>query len=242
MSEETTQNPTATTATTTQSEESTPNEQTEQQPVKAALFTEFNEGEPETEEPETSQPEDNPEEARPEGLKIEDIAIPEGTEYDADLGKSFVELLNDEKLSRKELAQKLFDLYHSQSTKLLDGLKAAEKEKAKKFTADMAAEKAEWIKQCEADKEFGGQKWESSQAVINRGCEHLATSEAVKLMQAYNLNTHPEIVRMFYRAGMLAGEDKSETAGSGNTKPNDPAMAIFGESLKEYHKRKGEKQ
>ena len=238
MSEETTQNPTATTTTTT-NEESTPNEQKEQQPVKAALF---NEGEPETEEPETSQPEDNPEEARAEGLKIEDIAIPEGAEYDADLGKSFVELLNDEKLSRKELAQKLFDLYHSQSAKLLDGLKAAEKEKTKKFTADMAAEKAEWIKLCEADKEFGGQKWESSQAVINRGCEHLATPEAVKLMQAYNLNTHPEIVRMFYRAGMLAGEDKFGTAGTGNTKPNDPAMAIFGESLKEYHKRKGEMQ
>ena len=61
-------------------------------------------------------------------------------------------------------------------------------------------------------------------------------------MQAYNLNTHPEIVRMFYRAGLLAGEDKSGTAGTGNTKPNDPAMAIFGESLKEYHKRKGEMQ
>ena len=235
MSEETTQNPT----TTATNEESTPNEPTEQQAVKAVLF---DEGEPETEEPEAAKPEDNPEAARTEGLKIEDIAIPEGAEYDAALGKSFVELLNDEKLSRKELAQKLFDMYQSQNAKLLDGLKAAETEKAKKFTADMAAEKAEWIKQCEADKEYGGQKWESSQAVINRGCEHLATPEAVKLMQAYNLNTHPEIVRMFYRAGLLAGEDKSGAVGTGNTKPNDPAMAIFGESLKEYHKRKGEMQ
>ena len=238
MSEETTQNLTSTTTTQTTNEGSTPNEQ-EQQPVKAVLF---NERDPENEEPKTSKPEDNSETVRAKGLKVEDITIPEGAEYDADLGNSFVEILNDEKLSRKELAQKLFDLYQSQSTKLLDGLKAAEKEKTKKFTADMAAEKAEWIKQCEADKEFGGQKWESSQAVINRGCEHLATPEAVKLMQAYNLNTHPEIVRMFYRAGLLAGEDKSETAGTGNTKPNDPAMAIFGESLKEYHKRKGEMQ
>ena len=238
MNEETTQNPTSTPTTT--NEESAPVEQrTESEPVKSVLF---NEGEPEAEGTTENQSEDNAEEARSEVLKAEDITIPEGVEVDAELGKSFVELLNDEKLSRKELAQKLFDLYQSQSTKLLDGLKAAEKEKTKKFTADMAAEKAEWIKQCEADKEFGGQKWESSQAVINRGCEHLATPEAVKLMQAYNLNTHPEIVRMFYRAGLLAGEDKSETAGTGNTKPNDPAMAIFGESLKEYHKRKGEMQ
>lgn len=235
MSEETTQNPTATATT---NEESTPNEQAEQQ-TKSVLF---DEGDTETSEPETAKPENNPETPQPERLKPEDITLPEGAEYDADLGNSFVEILNDEKLSRKELAQKLFDLYQSQNTKLLDGLKAADAEKTKKFTEDMAAEKAAWIKQCQADKEFGGQKWEASQAVINRGCEQLATPEAVKLMQAYNLNTHPEIVRMFYRAGMLTGEDKSAVAGNGNTKPNDPAMAIFGESLKEYHKRKGEMQ
>ena len=68
----------------------------------------------------------------------------------------------------------------------------------------------------------------------------MATPEAVKLMQAYNLNTHPEIVRMFYRAGLLSSEDKSAVAGNGNNKTSDMAMAIFGESLKEYHKRKGE--
>ena len=230
MSEETTQTPTNTT-----NEESAASESSE--PVKAALF---DEGEPESEEPEAPKPEDTAEEARSEGLKAEDIKIPEGAEYDAELGKSFIDILNDEKLSRKELGQRLFDLYQSQSVKLLEGLKAAESERTKKFTADMAAEKAEWIKQCEADKEYGGQKWEASQAVINRGCEHLATPEAVKLMQAYNLNTNPEIVRMFYRAGLLAGEDKSQIAGNGAGKPTDPAMAIFGESLKEYHKRRGE--
>ena len=230
MSEETTQNPTS-----TANEESAASESSE--PVKAALF---DEGEPENQEPEASKSEDNVEAAQPERLKAEDITIPEGAEYDAELGNSFLEIINDEKLSRKDLAQKLFDLYHSQSMKMLDGLKAADKEREKKFAEDMAAEKAEWIKQCQADKEYGGQKWEASQAVINRGCEHLATPEAVKLMQAYNLNTHPEIVRMFYRAGLLASEDKSAVAGNGTGKPTDTAMAIFGESLKEYHKRRGE--
>ena len=236
MNEETTQNPTS-----TANEEAAPVEGKPEstEPVKAVLF---DEGEPEGEGTAESKPEDNAEAAQPEALKAEDITIPEGVEVDAELGKSFVDILNDEKLSRKELAQKLFDLYQSQSVKMLDGLKAADAERTKKFTADMAAEKAEWVKQCEADKEFGGQKWEASQAVINRGCEHLATPEAVKLMQAYNLNTHPEIVRMFYRAGMLVGEDKSTVAGNGTGKPTDPAMAIFGESLREYHKRKGEMQ
>lgn len=230
MSEETTQS-----STVTPSEESAPSEGT--QPVKAVLF---DEGDTEADGGEVAHSEDKAEEAQSEGLTAGDIALPEGAEYDEELGKSFLEILNDGKLSRKELAQKLFDLYQSQSVKLLEGLKAADAEKVKKFTADMAAEKAEWVKQCEGDKEYGGQKWEASQAVINRGCAQIATPEAVKLMQAYNLNTHPEIVRMFYRAGLLAGEDKSQTTGEGTGKPVNPAMAIFGESLKEYHKRKGE--
>lgn len=232
MNEETTQ-------TTTTNEESSGIEQaaTASEPVKSVLFED---GEPEAEKSEDAQSEDKVEAARSESLKAEDITIPEGTEYDTELGNSFLEILNDEKLSRKDLAQKLFDLYQTQNVKMLDGLKAADKERAKKYEAELAQEKADWVKQCEADKEYGGQKWEASQAVINRGCEHLATPEAVKLMQAYNLNTHPEIVRMFYRAGLLAGEDKSHVAGNGTGKPTDPAMAIFGESLKEYHIRKGE--
>ena len=120
---------------------------------------------------------------------------------------------------------------------MLEGLKAAEAERAKKFEADMAAEKAEWLKQCEADKEFGGQNWEASQAVIDRAAKSF--DGAVKVMQAYNLNTHPEIVRMFYKAGLLMGEDQSRTAGGGS-KTTDPATAIFGESLKEFFKRRGD--
>lgn len=218
--------------TTTETEATTP-------PVTPALFKETDT--PATEPITETQPDTTPS-SETTALTAQDITIPEGTNYDEELGNSFLGLLNDRKLTRKELGQKLFDLYHAQGQKVLEGLKAAEAEKARKFEADLAAEKAEWLKQCESDKEFGGQKWESSQSVIDRGCRELATAEAVNLMQRYNLNTHPEIVRMFYRAGLLAGEDKSQVSGNGAGKNTDPAMAIFGESLREYHKRKGEMQ
>ena len=181
-----------------------------------------------------------PEQSQPQTIQATDIILPEGYEYDEELGNSFLGILNDEKLSRKELAQKLFDLYQDQNVKFLDGLKAAEDEKNKKFEADMAQKKADWLKQCEADKEYGGQNWEASQAIIDRGCKQLATPEAVALMQRNNLNTHPEIVRMFYRAGKLSGEDNSQISGNGAGKTTDPAMAISGESLRNYHKRRGE--
>ena len=53
-------------------------------------------------------------------------------------------------------------------------------------------------------------------------------------MQAYNLQTNPEIVRMFYRVGKLISEDNSQISGNGAGKKSDPAMAIFGEGLKDY--------
>ena len=230
MSEEITQTPS-----TANEEGAQPEAKAEEtRPEKSVLFNE--EGMPPDDDDETPPSSDT----EPEGLTEKDITIPDGYEYEPELGNSFLDIINDQELSRKDLAQKLFDLYQSQNLKMLEGLKAAETERVKKFKEELAAEKAEWVKACEGDKEYGGQKWEASQAVINRGCEHLATPEAVRIMQAYNLNTHPEIVRMFYRAGLLAGEDKSQAAGGVSGKPTDPAMAIFGESLKEYHKRKGD--
>ncbi len=172
-----------------------------------------------------------------QSLSADDIKLPEGYEYDKELGTSFLEILNEAKVG-KETAQKLFDLYQSQNMKMLEGLKAADKERVKKFEEDLKAEKAEWLKQCEADKEYGGQKWEASQAVIDRAARTF--DGAVKVMQAYNLHTHPEIVRMFYRAGQLMKEDKSQIQGGSSGKGTDPAMAIFGESLKDYHKRRGD--
>ena len=234
-----------TTTTTTESQEAAT---TNEQSITPALFDEQNE-KPEQSQDSTAenQQENNSsennqdnQENKSQQITEQDIKIPEGLTYDKEVGASFLGILNDEKLSRKELAQKLTDLYHAQNVKMLEALKAADSERIKKFESDMATEKSEWLKQCQSDKEYGGQNWEASQAVIDRGCRQLATPEAVSLMQRYNLNTHPEIVRMFYRAGKLASEDKSGIEGNGAKKTQDIAMAIFGESLKDYHKRKGE--
>jgi len=194
---------------TTQTEsQATTNEQTEQtQLVTPALFDEQQDNSQDsTENQQDNQPSD-PNQDNQENqnqlpqLTEQDIKIPEGFTYDKEVGASFLGILNDGKLSRKELAQKLTDLYHAQNVKMLEALKAADSERLKKFESDMATEKSEWLKQCQSDKEYGGQNWEAAQSIIDRGCRQLATPEAVSLMQRYNLNTHPEIVRMFYRAG-----------------------------------------
>ncbi|MBR1438992.1 MAG: hypothetical protein IJ587_10700 [Synergistaceae bacterium] len=218
---------------------------TAQQTTIPALFDEPAETTQTNDNTDTTQANDNTDATKPdtqqaEIFRAEDIKLPDGYKYDAEIGQSFAEILNDGNLSRKELGQKLFDLYQSQNAKFLEGMKAAEAEKIKTFEADLAKEKEEWLKKCQADTEYGGQKWEASQAVIDRGCKYLATPEAVALMQSYNLNTHPEIVRMFYRAGKLSGEDSSSISGNGSGKTADPATAIFGESLKDFNKRRSD--
>ena len=211
------------------------------EPKASELFNDFEEPAQEVETSESEKPdndttkqEDDTEQEQ-KALTAEDIKIAEGFEYDKELGDSFLGILNEAKIN-KETAQKLVDLYQEQNIKLLKGLEAAENEKAKKFDEDLAAEKAEWLKQCQADKEYGGQNWDANQTVIDKAAREF--SGAVKVMQAYNLQTHPEIVRMFYRTGKLISEDNSQILGNGAGKKTDPAQAIFGEGLRDYIKRR----
>lgn len=207
---------------------------------KAALFQESKPKEGDGKEPGEPKPDKDPDKKpgeppkegdKPAPVTVEDLEIPEGFQYDKESGDAFLGVVNDPGLSRKELVQKLVDMHAAQMGKMLEGLQAADAEGMKKFEADVAKEKAAWLDQCKADPEYGGAAWEANDAVIDRGCKQLATPEAVALLQRYNLNTHPEIVRMFYRAGKLAGEDRSG-GGAGGGGKIDPAEAIFGESLR----------
>jgi len=210
-------------------EPSTQNEGAKE-PVKPALFDEGGAKPEEPKEPDKPSEDGKPKAEEDAPLTKEDVTVPDGFTYDEELGKSFLDVVNDRALSRKELVNRLVGMYAEQQGKMLAAMQAAETERGKQFEADMAAEKEAWMKQCQADAEFGGQGWEAAQAVIDRGCRQVATQGAVELLQRYNLHTHPEIVRMFFRAGKLAGEDRGAQGGGGKTL--DPSEAIFGESLR----------
>jgi hypothetical protein len=154
-------------------------------------------------------------------------AVPEGKVWDEELGKSFLDIVNESGIP-PEAAKKMIALYSGQQDKMAAAEQAAEKAYREKALAEIA----EWEKSAKADKEYGGQKWDASQAAIARGRDRLASPEAVAFIQEYKLGSHPEILRMFYRAGLLLGEDGGlAAAGGGGGKP-DLAAAIFGESVK----------
>ncbi len=165
-------------------------------------------------------------------LAVEDIVVPEGRVYDEELGKSFLDIVNDTSLTRKELANKLVAMYAGQQDKMLQGLQAADIA----VDGQLKAISAGWAKAAKADSEYGGRNWEASQGVIVAGRDHLATPGAREILETYSLGDHPEIVRMFYRAGKLLGEDRMSGGGKTGQKKPDIAEAIFGDSLKEIKK------
>ena len=113
--ENTTETTTGTSATSESKEATEATSTTET--TKPALFDEIPDPEDEPEAP--------PESSKAEELKKEDIKLPEGYEYDEELGTSFLGIANEHHIP-KEAMQKLFDLYQTQWGKIQEGLKAAE--------------------------------------------------------------------------------------------------------------------
>jgi hypothetical protein len=136
--------------------------------------------------------------------------IPEGKVWDEELGKSYLDIVNEAKIPR-EAANQLLALYSGQQDRMLAAEQAAQAAAREKYLAEIAG----WEKAAKADKEYGGQKWDAAQAVIARGSLKLATPEAKAVLEEYHLASHPEVLRMYYRAGLLLGEDGGLLAGAG---------------------------
>lgn len=154
-------------------------------------------------------------------LRVEDLELPEGFEFDEETGKSFLDALNDRKLSGKELARRLIDTHAAAMDKVFDRILAAERAKSK-----------EWAAAARADAEYGGSKFDAGIRTIARGRDAVATPEAIAVIRERGLANHPEVLRVFYRAGLMMAEDSSlgpaSPSAGGKT---DRARAMFGKSL-----------
>ena len=159
------------------------------------------------------------------------LVIPEGQEWDDEMGAPLLDVINDAAMSAKEKAQKIVDMIPAYQEKILASIYAANEAEGKKTIAALQAEEAAWAKASAADPEFGGDMWKANQGVIARGRDHLATPEVVQVFDDNGLGDHPEILRMFYRAGKLLGEDPTKGSGGGGAAQKSRADRMFGKSL-----------
>lgn len=75
--------------------------------------------------------------------------------------------------------------------------------------------RTQWADQAKADKEFGGDKLTENLAVAKKALDQFGTPELRTLLNESGLGNHPEVLRVFYRAGKAISEDRFVPGGSG---------------------------
>ncbi len=81
-----------------------------------------------------------------------------------------------------------------------------------------------------ADPEFGGTKWQESVPLISRGMAALGVTDALKgILDQTGLGNHPDVLRVFYRAGRLLSSDKVLASTSPGAAPAaaHPASVLY---------------
>lgn len=125
-----------------------------------------------------------------------DFKVPEGMPLDADLLNDFKPVAKELGLSQDK-AQKLIDLYAGKVAPLM----------AQRQTEAWNQQLETWAAECKADKEIGGDKYDSAVEDAKRVVNTLGTPELKKVFDDYGLGNNPELVRVFSRMARYFKED-----------------------------------
>lgn len=87
-----------------------------------------------------------------------------------------------------------------------------------------------WGESAKTDKEFGGQQLDQNLAVAKKALDTFGTPELRELLVKSGLGNHPEVIRVFYRAGKAISEDNFVPGGQGRPQQGnrrDPAAVLY---------------
>ncbi len=140
-----------------------------------------------------------------------EFKAPEGSEFNPEVVAAFAEVAKELNLTQ-ESAQKVVE-------KMAPVMAAKQAEQ-------FEAAKLAWAETARADKEFGGDKLGENLAVAQKAMAQFGTPELRTLLNESGLGNHPEVIRVFYRAGKAISEDTFVTSGQGGAQA-DPAKRMF---------------
>jgi hypothetical protein len=106
---------------------------------------------------------------------------------------AFSEAAKDANLTQ-EAAQKLLD-------KVAPALQARNEEQVK-------AVHQQWTEASTSDKEFGGEKLKENLGVARKALDQFGTPELKQFLETTGLGSHPEVIRLLFKAGKAISEDK----------------------------------
>jgi len=156
------------------------------------------------------QEEDEPTEGAPE--KYEDFTAPEGKSFDGEILKGFSEAAKEANLSQ-EKAQAFLNKMSP----------VFERRTQEQFTTL----KSEWENASRADKEFGGDKLNENLAIAQKAMTEFGSAELKELLNSSGLGSHPEVIRMFVKAGKAISEDGYVGGRKTGGGVKDPAKIMY---------------
>lgn len=154
----------------------------------------------------TTQPEVKTEPLVPEVLTFETFKdlLPEGTTLEAASSdphlKSFVDLMNDGKLSPKDRATELYKLQG-------EVLKAVSEKGAKDFEDT----KAKWLEQTQKDPELTSVKLEPMLSDIAKVIDKYGSAEVREVLDYSGLGNHPALIKMLHKISRDLNEPGADT-------------------------------
>ena len=117
---------------------------------------------------------------------------PEGRNYDNEVMNTYSEVAKELNLSQKS-AQTLLDRI---------GAKARERE-----AENLRNIHGSWRDSSRSDKEYGGDSIDRNLAIAKKALDTFGTQELRTLLNDTGLGNHPEVIRLFYRAGKTISDD-----------------------------------
>lgn len=145
-----------------------------------------------------------------------ELVMPEGVEVDA-------ELLAAVSPRFKELG-----LTRGQAQALTDDFIKVQQERATAQSKAWGERVQKWADDAKADKDIGGDKWTGTVNDAKRAVAKLGTPELQEYLEMSGGGNHPEVIRIFAKAGALLKEDSPPNdGGQGSGKPVETAHALF---------------
>jgi hypothetical protein len=146
-------------------------------------------------------------EKKPEGApESYEFKAPEGVSFDEGVIGAFSEVAKELNLPQ-DAAQKVLD-------KMAPVIQARQMEQ-------FEAARNQWAEATKADKEFGGEKLDENLATAKKALDTFGTPEFRALLKESGFGNHPEVIRVFYRAGKAISEDRFVAGQGGKTNQSD---------------------
>lgn len=93
--------------------------------------------------------------------------------------------------------------------------------------AQLETARTGWAEAAKTDKEFGGDKLPENLGFAKKALDQFGTPELKGLLESSGLGNHPEVIRLFVKAGKAISEDRFVSGGSGNTPSDNKAKSLY---------------